>query len=251
MFLLILGILFARYLISYYLWNVILICFSIYRTCTERQAVEKSALNSEPGGPDFALCPALDQPRDGGQFLKLRVAAGMVQCFQPKVSGEGMGGEGWGWQMRRGPWVVCRIRGADGVFFFLKKRLGFVPQKNKQGREATRFLFTWYLSWKIHQKLSSHIALRDGEERNFSNSLPEQKDWKRNKIHVIIAYLFIYSLKFTWSYSQIHNHLHSNPSFLPIFHGLLLLLITPSPRQPSLESTYFGVNLEKKKQPKT
>ena len=29
-----------------------------------------------------------------GQFLKLRVAAGVVQCFQPKVSGEGMGGEG-------------------------------------------------------------------------------------------------------------------------------------------------------------
>ena len=121
------------------------------------------------------------------------------------------------------------------------------PFKHKQGREATRFAFTWYLSWKIHQKLSSHIALTEGEERNFSNSLPEQKDWKRNTIHVIIAYLFIYSLKFTWSCSQIHNHLHSNPSFPPIFYGLLLLLITPPPRQSSLESKYFGVNLEKEK----
>lgn len=64
------------------------------RTCTERQGVEKSTRNSESGGPDFALCSALDQQRDRGQFLKLRGAAGMVCVLQPKVSGEGMGGKG-------------------------------------------------------------------------------------------------------------------------------------------------------------
>ena len=31
------------------------------------------------------------------------------------------------------------------------------------------------------------MALREGEERNFSNSLCEQKDLKRNKVHVIIV----------------------------------------------------------------
>ena len=96
-------------------------------------------------------------------------------------------------------------------------------------------------------QISTFSILR---KRNFSNSLPEQKDWKRNTIHVIIAYLFIYSLKFTWSYSQIHNHLHSNPSFPPTFYGLLLLLITPPSHQSSLESKYFGVNLEKEKKPR-
>ena len=135
--------------------------------------------------------------------------------------------------------------------FKIKKRgWGLSHRKISKEREATRFAFTWYLSWKIHQKLSSHIALTEGEERNFSNSLPEQKDWKRNTIHVIIAYLFIYSLKFTWSYSQIHNHLHSNPSFPPTFYGLLLLLITPPSHQSSLESKYFGVNLKKEKKPR-
>lgn len=36
------------------------------------------------------------------------------------------------------------------------------------------------------------MALGEGEDRNFSNSLPEQKRLKKNKIHIIITVVILF-----------------------------------------------------------
>lgn len=145
-------------------------------------------LNPRPGGPDFTLGPALDQPRDMDQLLRLRGAARHWVMANAQGAGRGVGGEAKGWQMK----LQGRPMESEKLIAHVKEAgICSIEKQLKQRRESTGFAFTWYLSWKSHQKLSSHMALGEGEEKKFSNSLSEQKDLKRNKTHIIIVVVIV------------------------------------------------------------